>query len=319
MQEILVSISCITYNHEEYIRDALESFLMQKTKFKYEILVHDDASTDGTAEIIRQYAKKYPSIIKPIIQKENQLSKGVRRMLYRYNHTRALGNYISICEGDDYWIDPNKLQKQIDYMENNLSCSMSFHSALIVNSNKRVVDEIRPYQSSRVISTEDIIRGGGGFCPTQSITYRKNALENPPSFFYDAPVGDYPMQLLLAYYGQVYYLDDKMSAYRRVTKKGGSWSSRNKSNVCKIELIDGINEMLNEFNAYTKYEYNYSVLASIKKREIFKLAYQREYKKIKSSEYADIYRNLSYNEKFRMYAMTMFPSLYNTIVDYKYR
>ena len=114
---IMVSICCITYNQEKFIRQALDGFLMQKTNFKYEIIIHDDASTDNTANIILEYEKKYPDIIKPIYQTENQYSKGKKPTLITYK--AAQGKYIALCEGDDYWIDENKLQLQVDYMEKN--------------------------------------------------------------------------------------------------------------------------------------------------------------------------------------------------------
>lgn len=104
-EKVMVSINCITYNQEEYIAKAIDSFLMQKTDFKYEILIHDDASTDNTANIIREYQEKYPDIIKPIYQKENQYSQGIKRVDYKFNYSRANGKYIAICEGDDYWTD----------------------------------------------------------------------------------------------------------------------------------------------------------------------------------------------------------------------
>lgn len=119
----LVTIRCITYNHEPYIRQCLEGFVMQKTNFPFEAIVHDDASTDGTAAIIREYAEKYPDIIKPIYETENQYSKhdgSLRKIMDA--HMR--GKYIAICEGDDYWIDPLKLQKQVDLLENNPSVSL---------------------------------------------------------------------------------------------------------------------------------------------------------------------------------------------------
>lgn len=114
--EPLVSINCTAYNHEVYIRNTLEGFLMQKTDFKFEILIHDDASTDQTANIIREYEKKYPEIIKPIYQKENQFSKNIS-ISKQFQYPRARGKYIAICEGDDYWTDPYKLQKQVDFLE----------------------------------------------------------------------------------------------------------------------------------------------------------------------------------------------------------
>ena len=113
----MVSVSCITFNHAGYIRQALDSFLMQKTDFAYEILIHDDASTDGTIDIIKEYEERYPDIIRPVLETENQYSKGISNISGVFNFPRARGRYIAMCEGDDYWSDPYKLQKQFDLME----------------------------------------------------------------------------------------------------------------------------------------------------------------------------------------------------------
>lgn len=132
MKNPLVSICCITYNHAPFIRQALEGFLMQEapTGAKQEdgwleILVHDDASTDGTDAIIREYASKYPTKIYPLYEQENQYSKGV--IVDGFNYKRARGKYIAYCEGDDYWTDPYKLQKQVDFMEAHPECTVTFH------------------------------------------------------------------------------------------------------------------------------------------------------------------------------------------------
>lgn len=114
----LLSICCLAYNHAPYIRQCLDGFMMQKTDFAFEVLIHDDASTDGTADIIREYEAKYPDIIKPIYQTENQYSKGIK-ISGTYQFPRAKGKYIAMCEGDDYWTDPLKLQKQVDFLEKN--------------------------------------------------------------------------------------------------------------------------------------------------------------------------------------------------------
>ncbi len=117
-EKIMVSICCITFQHGKYIKECLDGFLMQKTNFAIEVLIHDDASTDGTEEIIREYEAKYPDIIKPLYEKENQWLKG-RRGSAVFNFPRAKGKYIALCEGDDYWTDPYKLQKQVDFLEAN--------------------------------------------------------------------------------------------------------------------------------------------------------------------------------------------------------
>ena len=124
-RELMVTIRCLAYNHESYIRQCLEGFVMQKTNFRFEAIVHDDASTDGTAAIIREYAEKYPDIIKPIFETENQYSKrdgSIRRIMNEHTH----GKYVAMCEGDDYWIDPLKLQKQVDFLENNQEYGMCY-------------------------------------------------------------------------------------------------------------------------------------------------------------------------------------------------
>jgi len=138
-KNVLVSICCVTYNHVEYIRDTLESFLMQKTDFPIEILIHDDASTDGTVEIVKEYERKYPEIVKPIFQKENQYSQGIG-ISATYQYPRARGKYIAICEGDDYWTDPNKLQKQVDFLENNTEFGLVFTDVQIIDKNNSVIE-----------------------------------------------------------------------------------------------------------------------------------------------------------------------------------
>ena len=124
----LVSICCLAYNHAPFIRKCLDGFLMQKTSFSIEILVHDDASTDGTDSIIREYAEKFPELIFPLYETENQFSKGKSAVMdIEYNYSRARGKYIAYCEGDDYWTDPLKLQKQVDFMESHPEYSVCFH------------------------------------------------------------------------------------------------------------------------------------------------------------------------------------------------
>ena len=126
--DILLSINTMTYNHEKYIAQCIEGILMQKTNFAFELLIHDDASTNNTAAIIKEYEKKYPNIIKPIYQTENKWSKGIK-ISATYQYPRAKGKYIAVCEGDDYWIDENKLQMQVDFLENNPEYGMCYTKA----------------------------------------------------------------------------------------------------------------------------------------------------------------------------------------------
>lgn len=137
-KELIVTIQCLAYNHEPYIRQCLDGFVMQKTNFRFEAIVHDDASTDGTADIIRKYAEKYPDIIKPIFETENQYSKkdgSLGKIIGLHTH----GKYVAMCEGDDYWIDPLKLQKQVDFLEEHPEYSYSCHRYNILEDTTGVI------------------------------------------------------------------------------------------------------------------------------------------------------------------------------------
>ena len=123
LEEPLVSVQCLVYNHEPYLRKCLDGLVMQKTHFPFEIIVHDDVSTDHSVDIIKEYESKYPDIVKPIYEKENQYSKGDGRIIQIMN-VACKGKYIALCEGDDYWTDPLKLQKQVDFLESHPEYSM---------------------------------------------------------------------------------------------------------------------------------------------------------------------------------------------------
>lgn len=126
MSKPLVSVVVITYNHEPYIKECIDGIILQKTDFPIEILVNDDCSTDNTASIIKEYELKHPNLFRCIYQTENQYSKGVHPW-FDILLPMAKGRYIALCEGDDYWTDPYKLQKQVDFMEKNPNCSVTFH------------------------------------------------------------------------------------------------------------------------------------------------------------------------------------------------
>ena len=155
-----LSICCITYNHAKFIRQALDGFVMQKTNFPFEVLIHDDASTDGTADIIREYEAKYPDIIKPIYQTENQWSKGVL-ISKTCNYPRVQGEYVAMCEGDDYWTDPLKLQKQVDFLDSHPDFMGCFHPAKKIWEDKPVKSTVfpSPYEHfyRKVFTARDVL------------------------------------------------------------------------------------------------------------------------------------------------------------------
>lgn len=214
MEEPVVSICCLAYNHEPYIRQCIEGFLMQKTTFPIEVLIHDDASTDKTADIIREYEAKYPDIIKPIYQKENQYSKGVG-VSRVFQFPRAKGKYIAMCEGDDYWTDPLKLQKQFDVMERDDSLSFCFHQSFVVNEMLDYPDShffVKIKNSCR-LTFKDVIRSWW-LIPTQSLFLKKNCVQSY-EWMKEVPNGDLCIELTTSLKGDIFYLSDPMSVYRQ--------------------------------------------------------------------------------------------------------
>lgn len=216
----MVTIRCMTYNHEPYIRQCLEGFVMQKTNFRFEAIVHDDASTDGTAAIIREYAEKYPDIIKPIYETENQYSKhdgSLKRIMNAVTH----GKYVALCEGDDYWIDSLKLQKQVDFMNSHSEYSMCFHDAVLHWEDGREEDHSFSNVIDRDYSGVEIFKNW--VIPTASVLFRKEvyssaiyrkAVKNP-YFRY----GDILLFLSCAKCGKVRGMSNCMSVYRK--QEGG--------------------------------------------------------------------------------------------------
>lgn len=214
--KILVSIRCLVYNHEPYLRQCLDGFVMQKTNFRFEAIVHDDASTDGSAKIIREYAEKYPDIIKPIYETENQYSKR-DGSLTRIMNTACRGKYIAICEGDDYWIDPLKLQKQVSILENNINVFMVYTGFKTVDEKGNLI--CRPLYTDFMKKSKsgDIFKMllHGNFILTLTTCFRREVLllaeKNNLKL-------DYALFLQAAYMGDVKYIPEKSGCYRKNSK-----------------------------------------------------------------------------------------------------
>jgi len=260
MNKPLVSICCITYNHAPYIRDAIEGFLMQKTNFPYEIIIHDDASTDGTAEIVKEYADKYPDLIVSILQKENQYSKGLKPLSY-FVFPNAEGKYIALCEGDDYWTDPLKLQKQFDFMEKHKDCSMSFHRSrmeyvdrAIVRSKYKLNIQMGEEFKWEFFPEDKFFFMGGVDVPTASIFIRGKYLKNLPEWYYKFPVGDMALKAYLSCKGRVGFINEVMGVRRLAVP--GSWNDRVRGNKKReISYLEEMISALAEFNKYSDSRY----------------------------------------------------------------
>ncbi len=278
MEEVLVSVLCLTYNHEDYIRDALNGFVSQKTDFKFEVLIHDDASTDQTQEIIREYEEKYPDIIKPIYQTENQFSQGIK-ITQTHQVPRAKGKYLALCEGDDYWIDPNKLQKQIDYLRNNPDCTLCVTATKIIDcQNNKTYDELIDTHS-RDLTTEEVIEGGGGFFSTASMVFEREKYINKPELYLCKGIGDYPLAIYLATLGKVHYISDVCTAYRFA--HSGSWTASNANAKRLRDNNDNVIALLNRVDDYTQGKYSSVINNHIKRLELSSLLVEKNYIEMK--------------------------------------
>lgn len=314
---VLVSICCITFNQESYIRDALEGFVNQKTNFKYEVLIHDDASTDKTADIIREYQEKYPEMIKPILQTENQYSKGLTNVSGTWNFPRAVKNgskYIAMCEGDDYWISADKLQKQVDYMESHPDCSLVFHSAKVEVQGSAVTERMmRPYKKTQVVSPEEIIDKRSGY-PTASLMFKTEMVKELPDFYNNAPIADIPLQLLSANLGYAYYMDEPMCVYRL----GGaaSWTTLMKQGNYEKKQQDyakAMKVMYKGFDEFSGKRFHETVVRAWRRLYFLTQVNTKHYDVVLDKKNRMFYRELNFRTRFFIRFETMMPGVYQWI------
>lgn len=277
-QPLMVTIRCLAYNHEPYIRQCLEGFVMQKTNFRFEAIVHDDASTDGTAAIIKEYAEKYPEIIKPIFETENLYSKH-NGSLNRVMQENTRGKYVAFCEGDDYWTDPLKLQKQVDALENNPECKICFGITETMTAEGVPTGNFLPSECNHVgnvLTLEDFCREqfshGQWFGHTSTFMYLKSLddirLKLAKTVYKDFPYGDIQVILTGLLHGKGYFIHDKMSCYRL---NSGGYNSRMRANSSKaIVMEDKLILGMLSFDKYTNYQYHKHIQNRILRSECIK-------------------------------------------------
>ena len=294
MSEVEVSVICNAYNHEKYIRDALDGFVMQKTNFPFEVLIHDDASTDKTADIIREYEKKYPDIIKPIYQTENQYSKAPGAV-GRIQLARVTGKYIAVCEGDDYWTDPLKLQKQYDAMERHPEVDICAHMSAEVDADtKKELRRIAPESHDTIIPVEKVIENGGGFVATNSLLYRA-AINNPFPEYRKIYNIDFMLQIHGSLRGGMLYIAEKMSVYRIFSDL--SWSYKMKVNrEFKLRNTKLLVAALENLKIETNGKYNNIIDEYIKYRKFEICLLEELYDNLKD-EYAELFSKLSFRHR----------------------
>lgn len=313
--EMMVSIFCTVYNHEKYIRKCLDGFVMQKTSFKYEVLVHDDASTDSTAKIIKEYEVKYPDIIKAIYQTENQYSKGVR-IAREILMPMAKGKYVAICEGDDYWCSVNKLQKQVELMENNPSSVFSVHKVRAVNEKGEKLDKFYPnFEIDNNLIDRDtflsIVCKNYAF-QTSSFLIRANQYtkfaNETPTFVDVCPIGDIPMMLYFGYHSDnICYLNEEMSCYR--SSSNGSWTERQKNNSeYRVNHYRAMKNMVKEYQKYTENKYP-DFYSNLYRRWYNQLWFNRDFKEVLDRCYKPFFKEENKKDRFSVYLRVYFPKI----------
>lgn len=207
-----VSICCATYNQKKYILKTVESFLMQKHEnFSIEIIIHDDCSTDGTVDILKELELKYKEI-HLILQKENQFCKG--RKIIPILVEKARGKYIAFCEGDDFWIDSLKIKKQYEYMENNPDCSLCCSNAILVDEKGNKIGDYNHVGKDIDVGLKECVLNDGNYIPTATLFFRKSDVLNLPECYFNSPVGDYPLQIYLSGLSKCHYFVNQTAAYR---------------------------------------------------------------------------------------------------------
>ncbi len=246
-KSVKVSVRCLVYNHASYLRDCLEGIVSQKTNFLFEAVIHDDASTDGSAEIIREQAEKYPHIIKPIFQSKNQYSQSPS-LPDSYVTKACRGEYWALCEGDDYWIDPLKLQKQVDFLDVHPDYSLVCSDAVILT--REGEQRWKRYDEDCDIPVKDVILKGGAWLHTVTLLYRAEIVKDWPKFASACHVGDYPLAIHAALKGKIRYLSDPTAVYRY--QSIGSWTARScideryfEKWLSEIRMLQGYNNFSN--------------------------------------------------------------------------
>ena len=264
-----ITVLCLAYNHASYIKDALEGFVSQETRFPFEVIVHDDASTDGTADIIREYARRYPEIIKPVFQKENQYSRGVA-IGPTFCFPLVRGEYVALCEGDDYWTDPLKLQLQADALDAHPEVDLCTHGALVTQNGK-----FHGYMPSRlwggILSADKIIRGMR--LPTASLLIRREAYlrRTPPR---EILFNDTALLLQACMRGGALYLPRCMSVYRYQTP--GSWSAVHRGQA-RMDARKTEQAQLEAFDQWTEGRFHRAVLWRTTRNDTSDLLARRDY------------------------------------------
>ncbi|MGI5976878.1 MAG: glycosyltransferase [Candidatus Limivicinus sp.] len=310
-----VSILCTAFNHEEYIAEALESFVSQKTDFSFEVIVNDDCSSDNTADIIREYAEKYPDIIRPLYQKENLFSRGLDYLYETAFYSRMRGEYIAFCEGDDKWLDENKLQLQVNFLDSHRDYSACVHNTVLHYCGSDRADELLAgdAEEDRDVDFETVLSGMSEAFHTSSVMARREFILNPPDYYCaaaDHGFLDYPIALRLSLAGKIRFIARPMSMYR-ISSNSAAWSARLDRHYGKLkEFIVGELAMMEKLLPHLD-----SVQKEAAEKEILRRRYELLYIEGRVDEmvkppYREIYKTMPLSYRVKTTIKRLCPALH---------
>lgn len=335
MENSKLTVCCLVYNHAPFIRQSMDGILMQKTDFPFDIVIHDDASTDGTEEILREYAKAYPDKITLLTETENQYSQGVR-IVADLLMPRVTGKYFCICEGDDYWSDPQKLQRQYDALEQNPACSVCVHRVQCVDEEGNPIDRVFPPVDVKVgvLTAEEYISYEVGqskwMFQTTSVLLRSEFL---PDYMSDAPgfiniyrkAGDLQLMLYCLTKGDAWFIDAFMSCYR-VGVKGSVGERLIINKNFRIAQRKGYIATLERYNTYTQGRFEKHIRAYQLRAEFGYLMDEGNYAALRQEKFRQLYENLNFKQRAKIalfrtlpFTETLYESLKKTLWNIRHK
>lgn len=256
-----VSVSITTYNHEKYIAQAIDSVLMQRANFDYEILIGEDDSSDGTREVVKGYQEKYPERIRLFLNDRKNViyidGRPTGRWNFSNNLNHATGQYIALLDGDDYWTDPLKLQKQVDFLDIHPECAICFHNVSVCyEDGSHRPHNFRPPDQKIISTLDDLLEAN--FMPTCSVLFRNGLFGKLPDWFYQTPIGDWALHILNAQHGAIGYISEVMGVYR--IHAGGLWSGQNQIQRSENKIL-----FWDKVKNYISHEYERTIRGNISK------------------------------------------------------
>ncbi|MFC1704060.1 glycosyltransferase [Candidatus Omnitrophota bacterium] len=283
-----VSISARVYNQGKFIAQAIESVLMQQVNFDYEFIAGEDCSQDNSRAILIDYQKRYPDKIRLLLPERNI---GRHNNFIQTLHA-SRGQYIALLDGDDYWTSPQKLQKQVDFLDNNPQCALCFHNVNLVYESNR---ESHPYHQEKlnsILTLKDLLHRN--FMPTSSVMVRNNLVREFPQWFYSVTFCDWPFFLLSAQHGDIGYLDEIMGVYR--IHSGGVWArSYERVGEGRIKHYQADLQFFKVINEHFGYKYDVLLTQEVQRRHV-----------------------LIRKESFKLRMATLFPTVYDMFRRLKY-